>query len=113
MFNVGRVCIKLAGRDAGKKCVVVDAGDGKYVTIDGYTRRKKCNTMHLEPLDQVIDIASGAAHETVMKALGAAPRKKSSKAKTEKPKAVRKAKAKTSEAPAKAKKPKAAKAVKE
>ena len=47
MFDVGRVCLKIAGRDAGKKCVVVEKLEGKYVLIDGMTRRKKCNTLHL------------------------------------------------------------------
>ncbi len=30
--EVGRVCMKLAGREAGKKCVVVDVIDKNFVT---------------------------------------------------------------------------------
>ena len=35
MLEVGRLCIKLAGRDAGKKAVVVENIDSNFVLIDG------------------------------------------------------------------------------
>ena len=66
MFEVGRLCVKLAGRDAGKKCVVIEVLEKNYVLVDGETRRRKCNIMHLEPLNQVIDITDKASHETVI-----------------------------------------------
>lgn len=69
--DVGRVCVKIAGRDARKKCVVVEVIDDKYVLIDGETRRRKCNTEHLEPLDRVIELESGADNATVVDALKA------------------------------------------
>lgn len=68
MIEVGRVCVKIAGRDAGKKCVIVSVTDEKFVLIDGETRRRKCNTLHLEPLEQVIDIKKDASHEEIVKA---------------------------------------------
>lgn len=86
MFTIGRVCVKLAGRDAGKKCVIVDVLEGKYVMIEGQTRRRRCNMLHLEPLDQTIDIQKNAHHDTVMKALGHESIKRNAKPKTEKPK---------------------------
>jgi len=43
----GRICVKTAGRDAGLKCVIVDVLDDKFVLIDGETRRRKCNILHL------------------------------------------------------------------
>ena len=52
IFEVGRLCVKLAGRDSGKKCVVVEKVDQQYVLVDGATRRKKVNIRHFEPLDQ-------------------------------------------------------------
>ncbi len=94
MFDVGRVCVKLAGRDAGKKCVIVKVIDDKFVMIDGETRRRKCNKQHLEPLAQTIDIQENASHEDVANALGTTPRKTTTKKRTEKPKKVRKAKKK-------------------
>ena len=69
MYEIGRLCVKIAGRDARGKCVVVDVLDDKTVMIDGQVRRKKCNTKHLEPLDTVLKIKKGATHAEVVKAL--------------------------------------------
>lgn len=68
MIDVGRVCVKIAGRDGGLKCVVVDKLDHNFVLIDGQTRRKRCSISHLEPLDQVLDIKKNADHDEVKKA---------------------------------------------
>lgn len=68
MMDVGRVCIKLAGRDKGKQCVIVDVLNNKFVLIDGETRRRKCNILHLQPTDKVLEISKGASHEEVVKA---------------------------------------------
>ncbi len=65
MIEIGRLCVKIAGRDAGNKCVVVEIIDDNYVLIDGNVRRKKCNIMHLEPLDDKIKIKKGASHDAV------------------------------------------------
>lgn len=69
LFELGRVCIKTAGRDARKKCVIVDVLESPYVLIDGETRRRKCNISHLEPLNLVIDVTAGAENPEVIKAL--------------------------------------------
>ena len=68
MIEIGRLCVKIAGRDAGNKCVVVDILDDKFVLIDGATRRRKCNILHLEPLNDVVKIAKNASHDEVSKA---------------------------------------------
>jgi len=111
MIEVGRVCMKIAGRDAGQVCAVVEIIDKNYVLIDGQTRRRKCNVDHLEPLMKVVDISEGASHEDVvseLKKLGVETKAKSSKPKkAAEPKAPSKA---AKEAPAKkAPKKKAAK----
>lgn len=67
MLEIGRLCIKTAGRDAGCKCIVIDILDNKYVKIDGETRRRKCNISHLEPLNSIIKINKNASHEDVKK----------------------------------------------
>ncbi len=67
MIDIGRICVKIAGRDAGKKCVVIDVLDETTVLIDGETRRRKCNIMHLEPLDKTVEIKKNASHEEVAK----------------------------------------------
>jgi large subunit ribosomal protein L14e len=115
MFDVGRVCIKLAGRDAGQKCVIVEILDDKTVMIDGMTRRRKCNKLHLEPLNQSLDLRQKASHEDVAKAfkeLGLEVKTKKSKPKTEKPKPAPRGKVKTDAAPKKEKKTKVVKAEK-
>lgn len=67
MKDIGRLCIKLAGRDAGKKCVIVDHLEDGKVLIDGETRRRPCNIVHLEPLNKVLSIKKGASHTDVAK----------------------------------------------
>lgn len=68
-IEIGRLCVKLAGRDAGRECLIVDIIDDNFVLIDGNTRRKKCNVDHLEILPQKADIKKGASHEEVVEAL--------------------------------------------
>ena len=67
MFEIGRLCIKIAGRDAGKKCIVIEVLEKNYVLIDGLTRRRKCNIAHIEPLKDIIKIKKNASHEEVKK----------------------------------------------
>ncbi len=69
MFEVGRVCVKIAGRDAGQTAVVVDVVKDGYVLIDGNVRRKKCNVKHLEPLKDILKIKKGASTTDVHKAM--------------------------------------------
>ena len=69
MLDVGRVCMKIAGRDAKQIGVIVEVLDKTYVLVDGQVRRKKCNMSHLEPLSKVVDIDKGASHEEVVAAL--------------------------------------------
>lgn len=68
MIEIGRLCVKTAGRDSGKKCVIVDILDERYVLVDGYTRRRKCNIAHLFPLKDIIKIKKSATHGEVEKA---------------------------------------------
>ena len=74
MMEVGRVCIKTAGREAGKVCVVVKAPDGGFVTVTGpksltSVKRRRCNIEHLEPLEHKLDIKSDASDTEVEQAL--------------------------------------------
>tara|TARA_Y100000310_G_C20277259_1_gene620867 strand:+ start:150 stop:587 length:438 start_codon:yes stop_codon:yes gene_type:complete len=65
MIEVGRLAVKIAGRDAGKQSVILDILDDNNVLIDGATRRRKCNTKHLFLLDQKIEISKKANHEDI------------------------------------------------
>ena len=69
MVDIGQLAMKIAGRDSGNICVVVDTIDPTYVLIDGNVRRKKCNIKHLEFLDKMLKIKKNAPGEDVRKEL--------------------------------------------
>jgi len=66
MEKIGLLCMKIAGRDSNKKCVIIEEIDENYVIIDGETRRRKCNIKHLEFLDEKLDIKKGAEHQEIV-----------------------------------------------
>lgn len=69
-LSIGRVCVKLVGREAGTKCVIVDTVDKNYVLIAGSKiRRRRCNVKHLDPTETIIDIKKGATEAALKKAL--------------------------------------------
>jgi len=72
--DVGRICVKLAGREAGKKCVVVDVVDRNFVLVTGPkqvngVKRRRVNISHVEPTERRISIRRGESDEQVVKAL--------------------------------------------
>ncbi len=88
MIDIGRLCIKIAGRDANKKCVIVDIFDDKFVLIDGETRRKRVNINHLEPFNQIVPLKKGASTSEVsesLKKIGILVRETKPKTKATKP----------------------------
>jgi large subunit ribosomal protein L14e len=73
-IDVGRVCVKLVGRESGKRCVIVDVMDRNYVLVTGPkgvtgVKRRRVNVNHLRPLDEKIDIPRNASDEDVAAAL--------------------------------------------
>ncbi|MEM3550213.1 MAG: 50S ribosomal protein L14e [Candidatus Bathyarchaeia archaeon] len=76
-IEVGRVCVKLAGREAGRKCVIVDIIDKNFVLITGPKavtgiKRRRVNINHVEPLSEKIEIKRGASDEEITEALKSA-----------------------------------------
>ncbi|MHC1563996.1 MAG: 50S ribosomal protein L14e [Candidatus Hecatellaceae archaeon] len=72
--EIGRVCIKKTGREAGRRCVVVDTIDKNFVLVTGPrnvtgVRRRRCNVDHLEPTELKLPIKRGADDEAVAEAL--------------------------------------------
>jgi large subunit ribosomal protein L14e len=68
-IEVGRVCVKIAGREAGEKCVIVEIIDDKFVEVVGTNmKNRRCNIKHLEPVDETIEIKSDNVEE-IKKAL--------------------------------------------
>jgi large subunit ribosomal protein L14e len=76
-IDVGRICVKIAGREAGRKCVIVDVIDKNFVLITGPqkvsgVKRKRANVNHIEPTPVKISVKRGATEEEVAEALKAA-----------------------------------------
>ena len=73
VYDIGRICVKTMGREAGYYCVVVDIIDKNYILIDGLkVRRRRANYRHIEPIAETIEINKGATHEEVEAAIKAA-----------------------------------------
>jgi len=75
-LEVGRVCVKTAGREAGKYCVVLKKLDDAFVLITGPktltgVKRRRCNIEHLEPTSFSVKIEAEATDSVVIKAYDA------------------------------------------
>jgi large subunit ribosomal protein L14e len=73
-IEVGRICVKIAGREAGRKCVIVDLIDKNFVLVTGPksltgVKRRRSNINHLEPLSEKVEIKRGASDEEIVEAL--------------------------------------------
>ncbi len=76
-IEIGRICVKILGREAGHKCVIVDLIDKNFVLITGPKevtgiKRRRVNINHIEPTKDKIDINRGANEEDVVRELKAA-----------------------------------------
>ncbi|MFX1296940.1 MAG: 50S ribosomal protein L14e [Promethearchaeota archaeon] len=70
VYDIGRICIKTMGREAGHHCVIVDIIDKNYLLIDGLkVRRRRVNYNHIEPIAEIMEIKKGASHEQVEAAI--------------------------------------------
>jgi large subunit ribosomal protein L14e len=76
-IEVGRVCVKVAGRESGRKCVIVDVMDKSFVMVTGPkkltgVKRRRVNINHVAPLEDAIQVKRGASDEEVTQMLEAA-----------------------------------------
>lgn len=76
-IQVGRVCVKVAGREAGKRCVIVEIIDKNFVLVTGPqnvsgVKRRRVNMNHIKPTEERIRIKRGASDEEVSEALAKA-----------------------------------------
>jgi len=76
-IEIGRICVKLVGREAGRKCVIVDLADKSFVLVTGPksvtgVKRRRVNIGHIEPLMDKIEIKRDVSDEEVVDALKAA-----------------------------------------
>ena len=73
-IEVGRICVKLTGRETGKKCVVVDVVDKNFALVTGPKsvtgiRRRRTNVDHLEPTSELVELKKGATDDEIEQAL--------------------------------------------
>jgi large subunit ribosomal protein L14e len=76
-IEVGRICVKGAGRESGRKCVIVDVMDKSFVLVTGPkkvtgVKRRRVNINHVAPLEDIIQVKRGASDEEVTQTLEAA-----------------------------------------
>ncbi|MEI7961282.1 MAG: 50S ribosomal protein L14e [archaeon] len=69
-MEVGTVCIKTKGRDAGGIAVVLSKASAGRVLIDGpKVKRKNINVLHLFPIGKTVKVKEEESHEKVISAL--------------------------------------------
>ncbi len=76
-IEVGRICVKQAGRENGKKCVVIDVMDKSFVLVTGPkkvtgVKRRRVNINHVMPLNEKVEVKRGASDDEVTQVLEAA-----------------------------------------
>lgn len=73
-IEVGRICVKIAGREAGMRCIIVEIIDKNFVLITGPKsitgiKRRRANISHIKPTEERIKIKRGASDEEIVDAL--------------------------------------------
>jgi large subunit ribosomal protein L14e len=87
-IEVGRVCVKMAGRESGRKCVIVDVMDKSFVLVTGPkkvtgVKRRRVNINHVAPTEDTVQIKRGASDEEVTQMLEASGKLEEMKATAE------------------------------
>jgi large subunit ribosomal protein L14e len=87
-IEVGRVCVKVAGRESGRKCVIVDVMDKSFVLVTGPknvtgVKRRRVNINHVAPTKDTIQVKRGASDEEVTQMLEASGKLEEMKATAE------------------------------
>jgi large subunit ribosomal protein L14e len=87
-IEVGRVCVKVAGRESGRKCVIVDVMDKSIVLVTGPknvtgVKRRRVNINHVAPTEDTIQVKRGASDEEVTQMLEASGKLEEMKATAE------------------------------
>ena len=76
-IEVGRICVKKAGREVGKKCVIIDVMDKSFALVTGPKKitgikRRRVNINHVMPLEDKVEVKRGASDDEVTQVLEAA-----------------------------------------
>lgn len=63
-LEVGSVCVKTTGREAGHKAVVLEEVDDNFVLVQGpKVRKRKCNVLHLIPIGKKISVSKSVTQK--------------------------------------------------
>ena len=69
-IDIGRVCLKLQGREKGKKCVILDVIDRNFVVVAGPgVKRRRVNMDHILALDETVNVQRDASDAEIAGAL--------------------------------------------
>jgi large subunit ribosomal protein L14e len=76
VLSVGRICVKKFGREAGRKCVIIDTINKNFVLITGpksitSVKRRRSNINHLIPTQEKIKIKRRLSDEELIEKLKA------------------------------------------
>jgi large subunit ribosomal protein L14e len=87
-IEVGRICVKMAGRESGRKCIIVDVMDKSFVLVTGPknvtgVKRRRANINHVAPTEDTIQVKRGASDEEVTQMLEASGKLEQMKATAE------------------------------
>ena len=56
-IDIGSVCVKTMGREAGRRVVVLEAIDKNTVVVQGLlVRKRKCGIAHLFPMGKKVSV---------------------------------------------------------
>ena len=73
-IEIGQICVKLAGRETGRKCVILDVLNKNFVLVTGpkdltKVRRRRANIKQIEPIKRKIFIEKNASDSDVLNAI--------------------------------------------
>ena len=73
-IEIGRICVKQAGREQGKKCIIVDVMDKSFILVTGPknltgVKRRRVNLEHVSVLEDKVEVRRGASDEEVVQVL--------------------------------------------
>lgn len=70
-LGIGTICVKVAGRKAGEKVVVLAIDKEKnFATVMGEkVKKKRCNLQHLMPLNKTVKVSKNVSQKELAKIL--------------------------------------------
>ena len=85
-FDIGRICVKKLGREAGNKCVIIDVIDKSFVFVTGPkaltgVKRRRVNIRHIEPTNDSLNITRQASDEDIIAVVKTADKTREMKSK--------------------------------